>query len=67
MNQRYTVRAEAPLLRPGLSIQCEVSRNYVTAAKDELMALVREINDRGEPGPRPVTIKDLEPADYART
>lgn len=44
MNNRYRIRIEAPLLRPGLSIETEVSEKYVKDAAEEIMDLVRKVN-----------------------
>lgn len=39
-----TITAEAPLLRPGLSLSTEASHSYVLGATEGLMKNVREIN-----------------------
>ena len=44
MNNKYKIKAEAPLLRPGLSIETEVSSAYVEDAASDLMQAVRNIN-----------------------
>ena len=44
MNNKYKIKAEAPLLRPGLSIETEVSFAYVKDAAFQLMETVRIIN-----------------------
>ncbi len=48
MNQTYTLTAQSPLLRPGVTLSVTVSANYVTGAYDELMEKVREINEGPE-------------------
>lgn len=47
-NAKYTVKAESPLLRPGLSISAKVSQNYASDTADILMDIVREINGSKE-------------------
>ncbi len=49
MNNRYTIRIENPMLRPGLSIQTDVSKRYVEPATRELLELVRSINTKDIP------------------
>ena len=44
MNNAYTIRVGAPLLRPGLTITTVVSRGYLEDAVTVLMDVVREIN-----------------------
>jgi hypothetical protein len=45
MNQSYTLHAASPLLRPGLTISCEVSAGYAAEAAEQLLEIVREINE----------------------
>lgn len=58
MNNKYTIKIEAPLLRPGITITTEVSEKYLVPATDILMDMVRDINT--PVGQRPV--KAAEPA-----
>ena len=48
MNNKYKIKAEAPVLRPGLSIETEVSSAYVEEATYKLMDIVRIINEGDE-------------------
>lgn len=48
MNNKYTIRACHPLLRPGLEIETEVSERYVVPVLSELMDLIREFNHNEE-------------------
>lgn len=43
-NNTYKVKLESPLIRPGLTIETEVSENYVKETTDKLMNLARQIN-----------------------
>jgi len=45
MNNGFTIKAESPLLRPGLSVQTTTSKRYAKAAAEQLMDIVRDIND----------------------
>ena len=45
LNNKYIIRIEHPLVRPGLSIETEASENYLAAVVSRLMVIVREIND----------------------
>ena len=44
MNNKYKIKAEAPLLRPGLSIETEVIFADVEDAEFQIMEAVRMIN-----------------------
>jgi cell division protein FtsI/penicillin-binding protein 2 len=44
MNNTYTVKVGSPLLRPGLTIETNVSERYVKNAARKLIGMVREIN-----------------------
>lgn len=44
LNNRYRIRVEAPLLRPGLTIETEVSERYLVEVVETVMGMVREIN-----------------------
>lgn len=46
MNQNYVITATAPLLRPGIEIEVTVSRGYAAQAVEELLEVVREVNER---------------------
>ena len=39
MNNKYKIKAEAPLLPPGLSIETEVSAQHVVDTADKLIQL----------------------------
>ena len=43
-NEKYKIRVEAPLLRPGLSVETEVSQKYLVPIMYELLDLVRQFN-----------------------
>lgn len=45
MNNKYTIRIEHPLVRPGITIVTESSEKYVVAVTKKAMELVRELND----------------------
>jgi hypothetical protein len=44
MNNRYIIRVESPLLRPGLVIETESSEKYLVEVVKMLLDKVREIN-----------------------
>lgn len=44
LNNKYKIKAEAPLLRPGLSIETETSERYAVRATKIVMDMVREVN-----------------------
>jgi hypothetical protein len=46
MNNKYKITITAPLLRPGIEIETEVSEKYVVAVLDKLIDLVREYNEK---------------------
>ena len=52
MNNRFKVRIEDPLLRPGLSVETEVSEKYLVRCLHGLLDRVRAFNnnsvDKGE-------------------
>jgi hypothetical protein len=45
-NELYEIEIGSPLLRPGLTIKCWVSKRYVASTTKDLMAIVREINEK---------------------
>jgi len=45
-NTCYTITAQTPLLRPGLSIQVNTSERYAAEAVDLLMEVVRQVNNK---------------------
>lgn len=45
MNEKYAVKVESPLLKQGLSISTEVSKEYIKEAQETLMNSVRVINE----------------------
>jgi hypothetical protein len=45
MNNTFTIKISSPLLRPGLTIETEVSEKYLVRATTWLLGAVREIND----------------------
>jgi hypothetical protein len=44
MNNKYTIKLEAPLIRAGLSITTETSERYVVPVLNKMMELVRDFN-----------------------
>lgn len=44
MNNRYRIKIESPVLRPGLTIETECSEKYVAPVVGRLLAIAREIN-----------------------
>lgn len=44
MNNKYTIKLEAPLIRAGLSITTETSERYVVPVLNKMMDLVRDFN-----------------------
>ncbi len=50
VNNEYTIRIRAPLVRPGLEIETKVSEKYLVRALKMLFAKVREFN-KGEEKP----------------
>ena len=50
MNNKYKIRVAAPLLRPGIVIETEVSERYVVPVLQKIMELVREFNAPKEAG-----------------
>jgi hypothetical protein len=48
MNNKYIIKVEHPLLRPGISIETESSEKYLVPVVKKLMELVREINENKE-------------------
>lgn len=48
MNNKYVIRFEHPLIRPGITIITEASEKYVVAVIKKGMELIRELN---KPGP----------------
>ena len=44
-NETYEVKAESPLLRPGLTIATKVSKRYIETATDTIMIAVRNVNN----------------------
>jgi hypothetical protein len=44
MNNRYKIKVESPLLRPGITITTECSEKYVVPVVEKVMEIVREIN-----------------------
>lgn len=45
MNNVYKIKVKAPLLRAGLEIETECSEDYVIPVTEQLISLVREINN----------------------
>jgi len=48
MNNKYTIVVGSPLLRPGLTIETEVSENYVVPVLRKLFEIIREFNSEEE-------------------
>ncbi len=49
MNNKYTIRIKAPLVRPGMEIETHVSEKYLVRALRTLFEKVREFNKNEEP------------------
>lgn len=47
LNNAYTIKASAPLLRPGLTIETTVSEGYATKGAEKMMEIVRAVNAPG--------------------
>ena len=58
MNNKYTIKVEHPLIRPGLTIETEVSEDYLTKAVNTLMKMVRVINDQPKDTKTYITTSD---------
>ena len=43
-NETYTIKFESPLLRPGITVTCKVSKKYVANTVKDFMNIIREIN-----------------------
>jgi hypothetical protein len=52
MNNKYTIEASHPLLRPGLTIKTEASERYVVRVVEKLMEIIRESNTLIKETPR---------------
>ena len=46
MNNKYVIKVEHPLIRPGLTITTEASERYVQAVVEKVMEIVRAINGK---------------------
>jgi hypothetical protein len=44
MNNKYTIKVGSPILRPGISIETEVSAKYAKEALEEALNIARDIN-----------------------
>lgn len=55
MNNAYHITVKAPLLRPGLTVETEVSEKYVVPVLNKVMEMVREFNSKNEPKSGAVT------------
>lgn len=51
MNNRYKIKIESPLVRPGLTIETECSEKYVVKVINKAMDIVREINENNKISP----------------
>ena len=45
MNNTYKITMRSPLLRPGITIETEVSEQYVRTVVATMMEIVRDINN----------------------
>lgn len=45
MNNKYKIKIESPLVRPGLTIETECSEKYIVKVINKTMEIVREINE----------------------
>ncbi len=57
MNNKYTIKVSAPLLRPGLTIETECSERYLVEVLKKIMDLVREFN---APQPAPEVVQTFK-------
>jgi len=48
MNNKYTIRAEHPLIRAGLTVETEASERYLVKVLHKLMELIRQFNKEQE-------------------
>jgi hypothetical protein len=48
MNNKYKIKVETPLIRPGITIETECSEKYVVGVVNKLMELVRLLNRTSE-------------------
>jgi hypothetical protein len=48
MNNKYKIKIEAPLIRPGITIETECSERYVVKVVNKMMEIVREINEESK-------------------
>lgn len=48
MNNTYKITVGSPLLRPGITIETEISERYVVPALEKLMEQIREFNSPQE-------------------
>jgi hypothetical protein len=46
MNNKYKIKIESPLLRPGIQIETEVSEKYVNIVLNKILEIVREFNEK---------------------
>jgi hypothetical protein len=44
MNNTYKITFQSPLIRPGITIETEVSERYLIPVVETMMSIVREIN-----------------------
>ena len=49
MNNKIVIKVEAPLLRPGLSIETTVSGKYAQKGLEQMMGIVRNFNNGESP------------------
>jgi len=56
MNNTYRITMTSPLLRPGITIETEVSERYLKSAVEKLLDIIRDINT---PTPPPESIETL--------
>ena len=63
MPNKYVVIAEAPLLRPGLVVETEVSEKYLVVTMQELVRKIREFNETPEGGFDPISKKKKDGSD----
>jgi hypothetical protein len=46
MNNKYKIKIESPLLRPGIKIETSCSEKYVVDVVNKILEIVRVINDK---------------------
>jgi hypothetical protein len=58
-NETYSIEVTSPLLRPGITIRTEVSKQYIIEVTRDLLDIVRDINSN-----RSITIDAVARQDF---